>query len=238
MFEKLLDSIELMVFQFIVDIVLVPTTIFRLFQKSTRCFDFITEELNKNEDQQFKNTLSPIKLSIYTTAVLSLLVKNIGGLTNFLPMVSNLGLMEKFIVLFFIINTMAILFSLVLISCLGEQVSSVEFRKVLSSFIYASVYIVVPFIVLYTVLIISGLPLTILKSYVNGAFMGSVLSNKQMGLGIMLLGIVILGIVGAIKSFKAYHYIIIHIFPNRKKIAVLLTILFFIAQLVYGQIFL
>ena len=47
MFEKLIDSFEKLCLQIIIEILLVPVTIFKLFQKSARCYDLSVHEMER-----------------------------------------------------------------------------------------------------------------------------------------------------------------------------------------------
>ena len=84
MFEKLIDSFEKLCLQIIIEILLVPVTIFKLFQKSARCYDLQCTKMEKEETRAFQGiTCLPIKLSVYTSVIVSILLMDYGGEQNF-----------------------------------------------------------------------------------------------------------------------------------------------------------
>lgn len=143
MFEKLIDSFEKLCLQIIIEILLVPVTIFKLFQKPARCYDLSVHEMEKEETERFKDYLSPIKLSVYTSVIVSILLMDYGGEQNFVSRIKGVSMVEKALFIFLINNFTAVLFSVVLL-WYKEKVNTITFRTLLFSFIYTTVYTSTP----------------------------------------------------------------------------------------------
>lgn len=148
MFEKLIDSFEKLCLQIIIEILLVPVTIFRLFQKPSRCYEFSVEEMEKEETERFRDYLSPIKLSVYTSVIISVLLMDYSGEQNFISRVKGLSMVEKALFIFLFNNFTAVLFSVILLWYKKEKVNTITFRTLLFSFIYTTVYTSTPFFLL------------------------------------------------------------------------------------------
>ena len=115
MFEKLIDSFEKLCLQIIIEILLVPVTIFKLFQKSPDVMIFQCTKWKKEETERFKDYLSPIKLSVYTSVIVSILLMDYGGEQNFVSRIKGVSMVEKALFIFLINNFTAVLFSVVLL---------------------------------------------------------------------------------------------------------------------------
>ncbi len=115
MFEKLIDSFEKLCLQIIIEILLVPVTIFKLFQQPSRCYDFSVHAMEKDETERFQDYLSPIKLSVYTSVMISVLLMDYGGEQNFISKIKGLSMVEKALFIFLMNNFTAVLFSVILL---------------------------------------------------------------------------------------------------------------------------
>ncbi|MBU3050615.1 hypothetical protein KNV96_20985, partial [Chryseobacterium indologenes] len=133
MFEKLIDSFEKLCLQIIIEILLVPVTIFKLFQQPSRCYDFSVHAMEKDETERFQDYLSPIKLSVYTSVMISVLLMDYGGEQNFISKIKGLSMVEKALFIFLMNNFTAVLFSVILLVYKREKVNSVTFRTLLFS---------------------------------------------------------------------------------------------------------
>lgn len=237
MFDKLLESVEQVIFQFIVDIILIPHTVYHIYKDSKLCYNDVVHELSQDADKQFKNILSPIKLSVYITILLAIMVKNFGGLSDFIDRFDNIGVFEKFILLFLVININSIVFSVVISLIQKIKINSSEFRIILSSFIYSSSYLTVPFVLLYSTILIFK-PNFTLQNYHSELFNGENHILIQIILFITCIALLLLLVVGATKTFKAYRYILQNILIKNEGYQLILTILFFTIQIVHSRIFL
>lgn len=148
MFEKLIDSFEKLCLQIIIEILLVPVTIFKLFQDPRRCYDLSAHEMEKEETERFHDYLSPIKLSVYTSVIVSVILMDYGGEHNIISKIKGLSMVEKALFIFLMNNITAVVFTVAILWYKKEKVNTVTFRTLLFSFIYTTVYTSTPFFIL------------------------------------------------------------------------------------------
>lgn len=238
MLEKIIDSFEKLCIQIIIEMILVPITIYKLFYKSSRCYEYAVLEMTKDDTERFKDILSPIKLSLYTSVIVSVLLIDYGGQTSFISKISGLNMVEKALILFMISNLTAILFSLFLLRYKSGKVNSLEFRTLLFSFIYASAYTNVPQFILVLSMIAVGQTANIEK-FIEGVFISSdSVNGKLIVITLAFIVCFVLLIIGLIKLFKAYTYILKAYLPYRSYLIYLFSVVFFAIQLCYLSYFL
>ncbi|MEF9478848.1 hypothetical protein OWR28_15025 [Chryseobacterium sp. 1B4] len=144
----MIDSFEKLCLQIIIEILLVPVTIFKLFQDPRRCYDLSAHEMEKEETERFHDYLSPIKLSVYTSVIVSVLLMDYSGEHNIISKIKGLSMVEKALFIFLMNNITAVIFSVALLWYKQEKVNTVTFRTLLFSFIYTTVYTTTPFFIL------------------------------------------------------------------------------------------
>ncbi|WP_347218898.1 hypothetical protein [Chryseobacterium sp.] len=237
MFEKLIDSFEKLCLQIIIEILLVPVTIFKLFQDPRRCYDFSVHEMEKEETERFHDYLSPIKLSVYTSVIVSVLLMDYGGEHNFLSKIKGLSMVEKALFIFLTNNFTAVIFSVILLWYKKEKVNTSAFRTLLFSFIYTTVYTSTPFFILIFSVMFLGQTIDV-QSYIDHidklSSSGTYSSRDKLFFIIFFLFIVI-GIIGLVKLFKALHHILKENFRYHPYVVWFFTLLFFIIQLYYAK---
>ncbi|MDM1555172.1 hypothetical protein PYS58_01095 [Chryseobacterium indologenes] len=237
MFEKLIDSFEKLCLQIIIEILLVPVTIFKLFQEPHRCYDLSVHEMEKEETERFHDYLSPIKLSVYTSVIISVLLMDYGGEQNFLSKIKGLSMVEKALFIFLMNNFTAVVFSVILLWYKKEKVNTVTFRTLLFSFIYTTVYTSTPFFILILSAMFLGQTVNVM-SYIdhldNLSKSGAYSSRDDLFFIIFILFFGI-GIIGLFKLFKALHYILRENFRYHPYVVWFFTLLFFLIQLYYAK---
>lgn len=237
MFEKLIDSFEKLCLQIIIEILLVPVTIFKLFQDPRRCYDLSVHEMEKEETERFHDYLSPIKLSVYTSVIVSVLLMDYGGEQNFLSKIKGLSMVEKALFIFLMNNFTAVAFSVILLWYKKEKVNTLAFRTLLFSFIYTTVYTSTPFFILILSTMFLGQTVNV-QSYIDhlgtlsesGAY-----SSRDYLFFIIFILFFALGIIGLFKLFKALHYILKENFRYHPYVVWFFTLLFFLIQLYYAK---
>ncbi|CAH0249964.1 hypothetical protein [Chryseobacterium sp. Bi04] len=234
MFEKLIDSFEKLCLQIIIEILLVPVTIFKLFQKPSRCYDFSVHEMEKEESERFRDYLSPIKLSVYTSVIISVLLMDYGGEQNFISRIKELSMVEKALFIFLINNCTAVLFSVILLWYKKEKVNTVTFRTLLFSFIYTTVYTSTPFFLLILSAMFLGQTINV-QAYLTHLEKLHTYGVKDDLFFIVLLLFAVIGIIGLFKLFKALHYILKENFRYHPYVIWIFTLLFFLIQLYYAK---
>ncbi|UHO40657.1 hypothetical protein H5J24_12270 [Chryseobacterium capnotolerans] len=237
MFEKLIDSFEKLCLQIIIEILLVPVTIFKLFQDPRRCYDLSVHEMEKEETERFRDYLSPIKLSVYTSVIVSVLLMDYGGEQNFLSKIKGLSMVEKALFIFLMNNFTAVIFSVILLWYKKEKVNTVTFRTLLFSFIYTTVYTSTPFFILIFSVMFLGQTINV-QSYLdhldNLTRSGSY-SWRDKFFFIIFIVFFIIGIIGLAKLFKALHHILKENFRYHPYVVWFFTLLFFLIQLYYTK---
>ncbi|MDN3693675.1 hypothetical protein QWZ06_15935 [Chryseobacterium tructae] len=237
MFEKLIDSFEKLCLQIIIEILLVPVTIFKLFQNSRRCYDLSVHEMEKEETERFHDYLSPIKLSVYTSVIISVLLMDYSGQQNILSKIKGLSMVEKALFIFLINNFTAVVFSVILLWYKKEKVNTVTFRTLLFSFIYTTVYTSTPFFILIISAMFLGQTINV-QSYLDHfnkiSDSGDYSSRDYIFLIIFFLFFAI-GMIGLVKLFKALHYILKENFRYHPYVVWFFTLLFFLIQLYYAR---
>ena len=236
MFEKLIDSFEKLCLQIIIEILLVPVTIFKLFQKSARCYDLSVHEMEKEETERFKDYLSPIKLSVYTSVIVSILLMDYGGEQNFVSRIKGVSMVEKALFIFLINNFTAVLFSVVLLWYKREKVNTITFRTLLFSFIYTTVYTSTPAFLFTFSMMFLGQTVNVDDYIQHFNLAGSVGIKEYLFLVICLITIAIGGL-GVIKLVKALHHILKENFRYHPYIVWFFTLLFFAIQVFYTMEF-
>ncbi|MCS4304137.1 hypothetical protein [Chryseobacterium sp. BIGb0232] len=236
MFEKLIDSFEKLCLQIIIEILLVPVTIFKLFQDTHRCYDFSVHEMEKEETERFRDYLSPIKLSVYTSVIVSVLLMDYSGEQNFLSKIKGLSMVEKALFIFLMNNFTAVIFSVILLWYKKEKVNTVTFRTLLFSFIYTTVYTSTPFFILILSAMFIGHTVNI-QSYMDHLDKlkdsGNYASGDYVFFMVFFL-FIIMAIIGLVKLFKALHYILKENFSYHPYVVAFFTLLFFIIQIYYA----
>lgn len=237
MFEKLIDSFEKLCLQIIIEILLVPVTIFKLFQDTRRCYDFTVHEMEKEETERFRDYLSPIKLSVYTSVMVSVLLMDYSGGQNFISKIKGLSMVEKALFIFLMNNFTAVVFSVILLWYKKEKVNTLAFRTLLFSFIYTTVYTSTPFFILILSAMFLGQTVDV-QSYLNHIdkiSVSGVYATKDYIFFIVFVLFIIIGFIGLIKLFKALHYILKENFRYHPYVVWFFTLLFFIIQLYYAR---
>lgn len=234
MFEKLIDSFEKLCLQIIIEILLVPVTIFKLFQQPSRCYDFSVHAMEKDETERFQDYLSPIKLSVYTSVMISVLLMDYGGEQNFISKIKGLSMVEKALFIFLMNNFTAVLFSVILLVYKREKVNSVTFRTLLFSFIYTTVYTSTPFFLLILSAMFLGQTIDV-QSYLTHLEKIETYTPRDYAFFIVFLLFLILGMIGLFKLLKALHYILKENFRYHPYVVWIFTLLFFFFQLFYAR---
>jgi hypothetical protein len=237
MFEKLIDSFEKLCLQIIIEILLVPVTIFKLFQDPRRCYDLSVHEMDKEETERFHDYLSPIKLSVYTSVIVSVLLMDYGGQHNFLSKIKGLSMVEKALFIFLTNNFTAVVFSVVLLWYKKEKVNTATFRTLLFSFIYTTVYTSTPFFILIFSAMFLGQTVDV-QSYID--HLGKIAdsgnySSRDYLFFIIFFVFFAIGIIGLFKLFKALHHILKENFRYHPYVVWFFTLLFFLIQLYYAK---
>ncbi|MEJ5105928.1 hypothetical protein [Chryseobacterium sp. MYb328] len=236
MFEKLIDSFEKLCLQIIIEILLVPVTIFKLFQDTRRCYDFSVHEMEKEETERFRDYLSPIKLSVYTSVIVSVLLMDYSGEQSFLSKIKGLSMVEKALFIFLMNNFTAVIFSVILLWYKKEKVNTVTFRTLLFSFIYTTVYTSTPFFILILSAMFIGHTVNI-QSYMDHLDKLKDSGNYASGdyvFFMVFFVFIIMAIIGLIKLFKALHYILKENLSYHPYVVAFFTLLFFIIQIYYA----
>lgn len=237
MFEKLIDSFEKLCLQIIIEILLVPVTIFKLFQNPYRCYDLSVHEMEKEETERFRDYLFPIKLSVYTSVIVSVLLMDYGGEQSFISKIKGLSMVEKALFIFLVNNFTAVAFSVILLWYKKEKVNTVTFRTLLFSFIYTTVYTSTPFFLLILSAMFLGQTVDV-NSYLdhldNIASSGDYASRDYIFFIIFAIFFVIM-FIGLIQLFRALHYILKENFRYHPYVVWFFTLLFFLIQLYYAR---
>ncbi|CAM3453084.1 hypothetical protein ELOC111193_05685 [Elizabethkingia occulta] len=236
MFEKLIDSFEKLCLQIIIEILLVPVTIFKLFQKPARCYDLSVHEMEKEETERFKDYLSPIKLSVYTSVIVSILLMDYGGEQNFVSRIKGVSMVEKALFIFLINNFTAVLFSVVLLWYKREKVNTTTFRTLLFSFIYTTVYTSTPAFLFTFSMMFLGQTANV-DEYIQHFNIAGSIGIKEYSFLIICLITVIIGGFGVINLVRALHHILKENFRYHPYIVWFFTLLFFLIQLFYTMEF-
>ncbi|WP_411898235.1 hypothetical protein [Elizabethkingia occulta] len=236
MFEKLIDSFEKLCLQIIIEILLVPVTIFKLFQKPARCYDLSVHEMEKEETERFKDYLSPIKLSVYTSVIVSILLMDYGGEQNFVSRIKGVSMVEKALFIFLINNFTAVLFSVVLLWYKREKVNTITFRTLLFSFIYTTVYTSTPAFLFTFSMMFLGQTANV-DEYIQHFNIAGSIGIKEYSFLIICLITVIIGGFGVINLVRALHHILKENFRYHPYIVWFFTLLFFLIQLFYTMEF-
>ncbi|WES98438.1 hypothetical protein P2W68_02220 [Chryseobacterium arthrosphaerae] len=237
MFEKLIDSFEKLCLQIIIEILLVPVTVFKLFQAPHRCYDLSVHEMEKEETERFRDYLSPIKLSVYTSVIVSVLLMDYSGEENFISRIKGLSMVEKALFIFLVNNFTAVVFSVVLLWYKKEKINSPAFRTLLFSFIYTTVYTSTPFFILIISTMFLGQTMNV-QSYLHHLEKISTpdnYSSRDLIFFIVLTVFFIISIIGLVKLFKALHYILKENFRYHPYVVWFFTLLFFLIQLYYAR---
>ncbi|WP_077414645.1 hypothetical protein [Chryseobacterium sp. JV274] len=233
MFEKLIDSFEKLCLQIIIEILLVPVTIFKLFQNPRRCYDLSVHEMEKEETERFRDYLSPIKLSVYTSVIVSVLLMDYGGEHNIISKIKGLSMVEKALFIFLMNNITAVIFTVALLWYKKEKVNTVTFRTLLFSFIYTTVYTSTPFFILISSAMFLGQTMNV-DAYIQNMGKISNYGTREYLFFLVFLVFIIIGIIGIFKLFKALHYILKNNFTYHPYIVWFFTVLFFVIQLYYA----
>lgn len=236
MFEKIIDSFEKLCLQVIIDILLIPVTIVKLFRKATFCYDYPVQEMQKEDSERFKDYLSPIKLVFYTSIIVSVIMMDYSGEKSVFGKISGLSMVEKALVLFLINNVTAMLFSAFLIWYKREKINSTAFRVVLFSFLYTTVYTTTPAFLLIISSMGIGQTLNV-KEYFNKIAASNALGVREWLLVVIVLLVIVLIFIGLVKLFRAYHYILKENLRYHPHVVRIFALVFFAVQVLYTAYF-
>ncbi|MFP3598631.1 hypothetical protein [Chryseobacterium sp. SIMBA_029] len=215
-FDKLLDSFERLCLKVLTDLLLLPGTIFTLFRNPELCYDLAEKEVNEDSELLNDDILSPVRFSIYTSVATSLIIyENNQADFPIAKLLGSLNFTEKAITIFFVNNMTAIIMSLIITLLNKERISGPGFKKYLFAFLYTSIYILLPVVLLFFGMAATGGSLN-LNTIV---FDDSNLSAIEV-LSILIISL-ILFIVGFYKLIKAnYHIIKESLISQRNLIAI------------------
>jgi len=192
--------------------------------------------MEKEETERFKDYLSPIKLSVYTSVIVSILLMDYGGEQNFVSRIKGVSMVEKALFIFLINNFTAVLFSVVLLWYKREKVNTITFRTLLFSFIYTTVYTSTPAFLFTFSMMFLGQTANVDEYIQHLNLAGSVGIKECLFLVICLITIAIGGL-GVIKLVRALHHILKENFRYHPYIVWFFTLLFFAIQVLYTMEF-
>lgn len=229
--EKLIDSFEKLCLQIIIDIILVPITVLRMFRQPHFCYDYPSAEILKPEEERFKNFLSPIKLSVYTSVFASIFFMNQTHDSSFFNKLSGLSITEKVLIVFVLNNLTPVIFSVVLTLLKKEPINSDIFKRNLFAFIYTSIYSSIPLFLL-TIGLVSAAGINV------DGFVASLEKNPELNSRVLLLCIFIfisalIAVLGFFKLFKAYNHILNEALNLKVRQKRLIATACFVAQVIY-----
>lgn len=210
--DKLLEAIERLCLNIIIDIILLPKTLWKLFVSFKNPFDLVMKEM-EDPKSPFVQIMSPIRLSLYTSVVISVLVFKKTDHEHILSHVlALLNLVEKSVIMFLFNNIATVLTSIYIISANKQQIPGTEFKSVLFSFIYTSIYISVPFNLLYVGLSLLGGKLSI--NFIQMHLQAGDLNH----IFIFLMVCLIFALIGLYKWLRSIYYIIQNSLLNKSQI--------------------
>jgi hypothetical protein len=163
--------------------------------------------MEKEETERFKDYLSPIKLSVYTSVIVSILLMDYGGEQNFVSRIKGVSMVEKALFIFLINNFTAVLFSVILLWYKREKVNTTTFRTLLFSFIYTSVYTSTPAFLFTFSMMFLGQTANV-DEYIQHFNMAGSIGIKEYSFLIICLITVIIGGFGVINLVRALHHIL------------------------------
>jgi hypothetical protein len=192
--------------------------------------------MEKEETERFKDYLSPIKLSVYTSVIVSILLMDYGGEQNFVSRIKGVSMVEKALFIFLINNFTAVLFSVILLWYKREKVNTTTFRTLLFSFIYTTVYTSTPAFLFTFSMMFLGQTANV-DEYIQHFNMAGSIGIKEYSFLIICLITVIIGGFGVINLVRALHHILKENFRYHPYIVWFFTLLFFLIQLFYTMEF-
>ncbi|AZA50663.1 hypothetical protein EG346_21890 [Chryseobacterium carnipullorum] len=215
-FDKLLDSFEKLCLRILTDLLLLPGTVFTLFRNPKLCYDLAEKEVHEDSELQDDDILSPVRFSIYTSVATSLIIYENNQIDfPIAKLLGSLNFTEKAIIIFFFNNMTAIMMSLIITLLNKERISGLGFRKYLFAFLYTSIYMLFPIILLFFGMAAAGGSLNLKTTVFDGSN-----SSTIKILSIFIVSF-ILFIMGFYKLIRAnYHIIKESLFSRKYLIAI------------------
>ncbi|MCL1637899.1 hypothetical protein OZ664_18720 [Elizabethkingia sp. HX WHF] len=192
--------------------------------------------MEKEETERFKDYLSPIKLSVYTSVIVSILLMDYGGEQNFVSRIKGVSMVEKALFIFLINNFTAVLFSVVLLWYKREKVNTTTFRTLLFSFIYTTVYTSTPAFLFTFSMMFLGQTANV-DEYIQHLNLAASVGIKECLFLVICLVTIAIGGLGVIKLVRALHHILKENFRYHPYIVWFFTLLFFAIQVLYTMEF-
>lgn len=192
--------------------------------------------MEKEETERFKDYLSPIKLSVYTSVIVSILLMDYGGEQNFVSRIKGVSMVEKAMFIFLINNFTAVLFSVVLLWYKREKVNTITFRTLLFSFIYTTVYTSTPAFLFTFSMMFLGQTANV-DEYIQHLNLAASVGIKECLFLVICLITIAIGGLGVIKLVRALHHILKENFRYHPYIVWFFTLLFFAIQVLYTMEF-
>ena len=135
--HKLLDSLEELCYIFIMDLLLFPITIYKLFIDYKNCYSFGYLDVEEGSDKfRERDILPPLRFSVYLSLIIGFLSDRL--VLNSMNSLNPLVISENVIQYFFVYAGVSLFISAIITCVEKHKMTGTYFKKIFYAFLYTS----------------------------------------------------------------------------------------------------
>jgi|GEM_PF-6068335 len=222
--EKLIDGFENLCYRIMIEMILLPKTLWLLCKRSKNCYDLVVAATKKDTgEQEFQHQTSPIKIVIFYTAF-SLLIINLFKdepeiKSGYFYELMKMDITHQLVILFLFSSFIPLVTSLIIGKVNKSSIPGPEFKLSLNAVFYTRVYYYIANAMFY-LLTLSVFKYDAIKKELNisEALLDQVMEWFEYAYQLVLVWMIY-------KNLRSYYYILRSMIPSRRTVLWVFTIL-------------
>jgi hypothetical protein len=156
--EKLIDGFEKLCYRIMIEMILLPKTIWLLCKRSKNCFDLVVASYNKDtDDYEFPHLTSPIKMVIFYAAFnlwfLDFFKNEPEAKQGYLGMLLGMDITHQIVLIFLFSSFVPLITSLIIVKVQKSSIPGSVFKLALNAVFYSRIYYYIAIILFYLLLL-------------------------------------------------------------------------------------
>lgn len=156
--EKLIDGFEKLCYRIMIEMILLPKTIWLLCKRSKNCFDLVVASYNKDtDDYEFPHLTSPIKMVIFYAAfslwIFGFLKNEPEMKEGYLAELLKMDITHQIVLVFLISSFVPLITSLIIAKVQKSSIPGSVFKLALNSVFYSRLYYYISVVLLYLLML-------------------------------------------------------------------------------------